>query len=96
MRITRQFSGTGFSLWRLVLGYLGYQRLTCATKTIRQWHPHEFGVHPQAPPEADDSLADDDPSEDFPALNTESCSVRRSLAHLGQAIFCFADITMDS
>ena len=53
-------------------------------------------MHPQPPPEASDELADEDPFEDFPELNTESCSVRRSLAHLGQATFWDADITMDS
>jgi hypothetical protein len=53
-------------------------------------------VQPHPPPEAEDSTAEEDPFEDFPALKTESCNVRRSLAHFGHATFCFADITMDS
>jgi hypothetical protein len=53
-------------------------------------------VHPQPPLEADGPLAAEDSFEDLPALKTESCSVRRSLAQCGQATFCVADITMDS
>lgn len=45
-------------------------------------------------------LADEDDAldlEEFPgALKTESCSVRCSPAHFGQAIFCAADITIRS
>jgi hypothetical protein len=36
------------------------------------------------------------PFADFPALNTESCSVWRLLAHFGQSISWLADITMRS
>jgi hypothetical protein len=36
--------------------------------------PHEFGVQPQLPV-VDASLEEAVPFEDFPALNTESCSV---------------------
>jgi hypothetical protein len=66
-------------------------------KHARQWHPQEFGVQPPQPPStANDSLAEEEPHEDFPALKTESCKMRRSLAHFGHATFCRADITMDS
>jgi hypothetical protein len=58
--------------------------------------PHELGVQQQPPPESDAELEDEDPLEDFPALNTESCSVCRLLAHFGQSISCPADITMRS
>jgi len=36
------------------------------------------------------------PFADFPALNTDSCSVWRLLAHFGQSISWLADITMRS
>jgi hypothetical protein len=52
-------------------------------------------VQPQAPEEGD-APVDVEPFEDFPALKTESCSVWRSLAHLGHSIFCPGDITMRS
>ena len=53
-------------------------------------------MQPQPPADEKEIPAEEDPFEDFPALKTDSCSVRRSLAHLGQAIFCDADSTMDS
>jgi len=36
--------------------------------------PQECGVQPQ-PPEEVVAVEEDDPFEDFPALNTESCKV---------------------
>jgi hypothetical protein len=36
------------------------------------------------------------PLADFPALNTDSCSVWRLLAHFGHSISWLADITMRS
>jgi len=52
-----------------------------------------LGVQPQPLAIEDDALDFDE----FPgALKTESCSVRRSLAHFGHAIFCAADITIRS
>jgi hypothetical protein len=48
------------------------------------------------PPEAEDDLDGADPFADFPALNTESCSVWLLLAHFGQSIGWRADITMRS
>ena len=58
-----------------------------------QWQPQEFGVqaHPPEAGEEAESLP-----EDLPAANTESCSVRLSLLHFGQATFWLDDITMDS
>jgi hypothetical protein len=52
-------------------------------------------VQPQ-PPEAGAALDELFPFEDFPALNTESCSVWRLLAHFGHSISCLADITIRS
>lgn len=52
-------------------------------------------MHPQLPAD-DEASAALLPFADFPALNTESCSVWRLLVHLGQAISCFADITIVS
>ena len=40
----------------------------------RYWQPHEFGVQPQ-PLDVEVALDEAVPFEDFPALNTESCSV---------------------
>jgi len=50
-------------------------------------------VHAQPPGDAPEAEL---PFEALPALNTESCSVCRSLAHFGHSIFCFADITIRS
>jgi hypothetical protein len=52
-------------------------------------------VQPQLPEVAADS-DEADPFADFPALNTESCSVCRLLAHFGQSISWRADNTMRS
>jgi len=57
--------------------------------------PHELGVQ-QQPPESDAALEEELPFADFPALNTESCSVWRLLAHSGQSISWPADITIRS
>jgi hypothetical protein len=58
-------------------------------------HPQEYGVQPQ-PLEAEEEPEEAVPLEDFPALNTESCSVWRLLAHFGHSISWLADITMRS
>jgi hypothetical protein len=66
-------------------------------KSAGYWRQHKSGVHPPQPrADAEDPLAEEEPREDLPALKTESCSVRRSLAHLGHTTFCFGDITIDS
>ena len=52
-------------------------------------------MQPQ-PPEGEVGPEEAAPFEDFPALNTESCSVCRLLAHFGHSISCRADITMRS
>jgi hypothetical protein len=48
------------------------------------------------PLDAEVALDEAVPFADFPALNTESCNVWRLLAHFGQSISWFADITMRS
>jgi hypothetical protein len=55
-------------------------------------HPQELGVQQQPP----DAMLEEFPFADLPALKTESCSVWRLLAHLGQSISCPADITIRS
>jgi hypothetical protein len=62
-------------------------------KLYRQ--PQVLGVQPH-PPEAEGAPEVAEPFEDFPALNTESCSVCRLLAQFGHSISCRADITMHS
>jgi hypothetical protein len=52
-------------------------------------------VQPQ-PPEVDASLGEAEPFVDFPALNTESCSVCRLLSHFGHSMTWLEDITMRS
>lgn len=53
-------------------------------------------MHPQLPGIAAPSEEAPAPFDDFPALNTDNCSVCRLLAHLGHAISCLADITIAS
>jgi len=52
-------------------------------------------VQPQAPDLAEDP-EEAVPFADFPALNMESCSVWRLLAHFGHSITWLEDITMRS
>ena len=52
-------------------------------------------MQPQ-PPEEEVALEEEFPFADLPALNTESCSVWRLLAHFGQSISWLADIAMRS
>jgi hypothetical protein len=95
----KALSRAGFSLSGLVSGKEDQNRQAeaCPTKNAVYRRQHESGVHPPQPTaDADDPLAEEEPPEDLPALKTESCSVRRSLAHLGHATFCFGDITIDS
>jgi hypothetical protein len=54
-------------------------------------HPHECGVQPHPPLELKEEPL---PPFDFVfALKTESCNLCRGLAHFGQLIFVFRDIT---
>jgi hypothetical protein len=73
------------------------QTEVCATGTprVRYRQPQVLGVQPH-PPEAEGAPEEVAPFEDLPALNTESCSVCRLLAHFGHSISWRVDITIRS